>query len=501
MPDPAHASFDVPSGEVPVVVTNGAWVADDKPTWQVRIFTSHAYFRLWLAQVVSAMGDWIGFLAIAAAAYRIGGGSPETAVGLVMSARIVPGFFLGPVAGVLIDRWDRKRLMVACDLGRAAVLLFLPFITHVWELLVASLLLEVCTLLWSPAKEASVPNIVPADRLTTANSLSLVAAYGTFPFASALFAGLAGVAKTLDDVAPFDSMKLQQESVAFWFDTVTFTFSAFMISRLAFPRLSRDERRAQHEGGDWRQAFIDLKEGWQFVFLNPVVRAVNVGLATGLVGAAMLVPLGPVFADEVLGSGTAGFGLLTTALGIGVAFGVLMLSVAQKRLPKERTFTGAVFVAGASLIGAASTSTLAPAMAFVLVIGTCGGAVYVLGFTLLHETVADELRGRIFSALYTMVRLCVLLAFGAAPLLSGQLSRLSKALTDDGVVTYGEWNLAVPGVRLTLWLAGLIVLGAGVLALRSLKAGGALDPVEPVPETAGGPGLGSTPPSEPGSTS
>ena len=68
------------------------------------------------------MGDWIGFLAIAALATRVGGGSPETAVGLVMAARIVPGFFLGPVAGVLVDRWDRKKVMVACDLGRAATL-------------------------------------------------------------------------------------------------------------------------------------------------------------------------------------------------------------------------------------------------------------------------------------------------------------------------------------------------------------------------------------------
>src|SRR5690606_39017924 len=99
-----------------------------------------------------------------------------------------------PVAGVLLDRWDRKRVMVLADVGRGLVLATLPFVTTLPQLVAASLALEVLTLLWSPAKEATVPNVVPVGHLATANSLSLVAAYGTFPLASALFAGLAKVA-------------------------------------------------------------------------------------------------------------------------------------------------------------------------------------------------------------------------------------------------------------------------------------------------------------------
>ena len=165
----------------------------DKPGLHVRLFGTPNFFRLWLAQVVSSLGDWLGFLAIATLATRVGEGNAGAAVGLVMTARIVPGFFLGPLAGVLVDRWDRKKVMVACDLGRAAVLCCLPFVDTVAGLVLASLLLEVFTLLWSPAKEASVPNLVPPDRLASANSLSLGAAYGTFPIASVLFALLASV--------------------------------------------------------------------------------------------------------------------------------------------------------------------------------------------------------------------------------------------------------------------------------------------------------------------
>ncbi|MDP1820660.1 MAG: MFS transporter [Acidimicrobiales bacterium] len=457
--DPAA---DAPTEQSPAVGEG------DKPGFHVRMFGSHQFFRLWLTQVVSATGDWLGFLAIAALATRIGAGSPEAAVGVVMAARIVPGFFLGPASGVIADRFDRKKVMVVCDIGRAAVLATLPFVDTVFGLVVASLVLEVFTLLWTPAKEASVPNLVPADHLTTANSLSLVAAYGTVPIAAGLFSLLSKVAEWLGEIDALNGLRTSQESIAFYVDAFTFLLSALMISRLALPVSER--RKAPREGKriDFGQAFHELKEGWQFVFINPVVRAVNIGLATGLIGGGMLVPLGPVFSIRVLGAGTAGFGLFIFAMGSGVALGVIVLSVFQKRVPKARVFATSLLVGGVSLILAASMSTLGLAALFVTVLGVCAGSVYVLGFTLLHESVDDELRGRIFSALYTLVRFCVLIAFAVGPLLSDLLEKLSRRLVGGEVSLLGV-DVAVPGVRLTLWLAGLIIIGAGVLAVRSVR--------------------------------
>ena len=120
---------------------------------------------MWMAQVVSATGDWLGLLAISILAIRVGVGNEGAALSLVLAARIVPGFFFGPVAGVLVDRWDRKRTMVTCDVGRALVMLALPFVDTLIGLFLASLLLEAFTMLWGPAKEASVPHVVPADQL------------------------------------------------------------------------------------------------------------------------------------------------------------------------------------------------------------------------------------------------------------------------------------------------------------------------------------------------
>jgi MFS family permease len=465
--DDAALGAPASPAEVPTLAMEALPSADGARV-HVRLFGSQAFFRLWLTQVVSATGDWLGFLAIAALATRISD-RPEAAVGLVMSARIIPGFFLGPAAGVFADRFDRKRLMVVCDVGRALTLASLPFVDTVPGLVVASLVMEVFTLLWAPAKEASVPHLVPSDHLTTANSLSLAAAYGTIPIAAGLFSLLAELSERLGEFELLSLVRGTQEGLAFYFDSFTFLVSAVMIWSLPLPSRNRDDRpRPSRRRLQFGLALRELKEGWQFVFINPVVRAVNLGLATGLVGGGMLVPLGPVFVTDVLGAGQAGFGALIFALGLGVACGVIAVSVFQRRLRKEWVFVVAVFVAGFSLGTAASMSTMELAAGFVFVLGICAGCVYVLGFTMLHEHVEDELRGRIFSALYTLVRLCVLIAFAVGPFLSELFGQLSRQLFSDGHVGVFGVAIAVPGVRLTLWTASFIILVAGVIAAHSM---------------------------------
>jgi dTMP kinase len=430
-----------------------------------KLLGSASFLRLWLAQVVSSLGDWIGLFAILTLTARVGKGSPEAAIALVMSARMIPGFFLASVGGVLVDRWDRRRVMVTCDIGRGLVLATLPFVNSVWGLFLASLVLEVLTLLWSPAKEASVPNLVAADKLASANSFSLAAAYGTFPVASALFASLTKVAEILGRHAGvLHVLRLNQESLAIYFDVVTFFVSASLIWSLTLTR----NRRAERMPIDLTHTFTEIKEGWRFIGTNPTVRSVMVGLGTGRIGGAMIAPLGPIYATEVLRAGAAGFGLLLTALGMGVAVGVVGLSTFQKRISHSRTFPWAVVGAGASMLVAVTMSNLALTMVFIGLMGICAGAVYVLGFTILQETVEDEIRGRTFATLYTLSRLCMLISLSLAPLLSRVLDDVSHALINGHLGVAGA-TLGVPGVRVTLWLGALIILAAGALALRAYR--------------------------------
>ena len=132
------------SSQAPFIPADPA--APPIPPTPWRLFGSRSFFRLWLAQVVSSTGDWIGLIAILAIAARVSNNS-GAAVSLVMTTRVVPGFFLGTVGGVIIDRFDRRKVMVACDIGRATLLVVLPFVSTLPGLVLVSLGLEVLTLL------------------------------------------------------------------------------------------------------------------------------------------------------------------------------------------------------------------------------------------------------------------------------------------------------------------------------------------------------------------
>ena len=436
-----------------------------------RVFDSPSFFRLWIAQVVSATGDWLGLLAISILAIRVGSGNEGAALSLVLGARIAPGFFFGPLAGVFVDRWDRKRVMIYCDIGRATVMLVLPFINNLAGLFIASLILEALTMLWSPSKEASVPNLVSEKFLTSANSLSLVAAYGTFPLGAGLMALFGRLSTALFDSSWADNIRLDDMGLAFYANAVSFLVTALLISTIDFPENLRvdktDSRGVKKYLAD---PINDLKQGWQFAFINPVVRTVNAGLATAMLGAGMVIPLGVIYADELLGAGKSGFGVLLTALGFGVGAGVLLVFFFRNNIDKAKTFTRVLYGAGISLFATVSTGQIHFAMVMLFVGGVCLGVVYVVGFTLLHENVEDHMRGRIFATFYLLVRACVLLALVIGPLVEDGLDRLSSLLWNRSIEIAGL-EIAVPGVRLSLWLAALIVFSAGVLSKVSLRAG------------------------------
>ncbi|MGH9010355.1 MAG: MFS transporter, partial [Acidimicrobiia bacterium] len=191
------------------------------------------------------------------------------------------------------------------------------------------------------------------------------------------------------------------------------------------------------------------------------------GMGVGLMGCGAVVPLGPIYASQVLGSGSAGFGLLMTGLGTGAAIGVLALSVAARRLPSDLVFVTALFGSGIGLVLATSTSSLTAAVVLAGVFGLFAGTCYVSGFTVIQERVTDALRGRMFATLYTIIRFCLLLSLAVSPWMAGLLDSISGAIFDDRVIELGV-RVRVPGVRLTFWLGGLMTVAAGVVVSRDI---------------------------------
>src|SRR5437870_11260392 len=123
------------------------------------LLTDASFSRLWRAMLVSSLGDWVGFVAVAAlvadrGGKRLGG----LAVAGVMLARLSPSVLFGPFAGVFADRFDRRRVMIGADIGRGAMYASMPFLPGLAWIFLVSFLIECLSLLWTPAKDASVPN-------------------------------------------------------------------------------------------------------------------------------------------------------------------------------------------------------------------------------------------------------------------------------------------------------------------------------------------------------
>jgi dTMP kinase len=432
------------------------------PSKPGQVFRVPGFPRLFAAQVVSAIGDWVGLVAIIALA----GEFSANAVGLVMVARMLPGLLLAPIGGALVDRWNRKVVMVSADIGRAGLLVVLPFFDSMLGLVVISFSIEVLTLLWGPAKDATVPNIVKdPDQLGTANSLGMFAAWGTFPIGSILFALMAAVSSWVTSFSAVTPFRPEQASLAIWMDAITFLVSALLISGLHIPK---GGPKGVSDKPAFSQTWRDVGEGLQFIRSAPLVRGVMIGLAGGLIGGGSIIPLGAVFNTDILGGTTSAYGFLQTALGIGAATGVVSLLIFQRRLPRQSVFIWSVFAAGVAIGVMAWVSTLALAIVLIAIVGAGAGCAYVTGFTLLQESVSDEMRGRTFATLYAVVRVCLLLSLTIGPFVSSGLNALSNSLT-DGAIDIGSSTLSIPGVRLTLWIGGAITVLSAFAARRRMR--------------------------------
>lgn len=424
------------------------------------------------------MGDWVGVIAIAGFAYDLGG---NTAVGAAMTARVLPGFIVGPVAGVLVDRWDRKRTMVVADVIRAGVIFSVPFVPNLWYLFLASAVLESLTLVWGPAKDASLPNFVPTHQLAHANSLALIAVYGPWPLASLVFAGLSTLGVFLGDTVPvLEGLQGQDEAMALWLDSLTFIFSAVMISTLVIRTSTRRAGRL-----DFGEAKRDLVEGLTFVRDHKQVRPWLIGIAFTFTAAGGVFSLGVGFTDQVLGAGDRGFSFIVGFLAVGMIVGLLSVAWMSRRVQKDVLFSAALLLLGVSLIALASMSSLNSALPIASALGFFGGVAYSTGYSLMHETTRDDLRGRTFSAAYTVIRIGTLVGLAVFPFVAGAF----------GDVTIG--SIEIPGSRLTFWLGGLVVIGGGFLSMRAIQARSSLPSGEPSREGffvvfEGGEGAGKT---------
>jgi dTMP kinase len=403
----------------------------------------------------SSFGDWMGLLATTALAQQLAGGNYATAnfaIAGVFIARLLPSVFIGPIAGVIADRFDRKKVMVIGDIIRAALFISIPIIeTYLW-LYIATVLVECVTLFWSPSKEATVPNLVPKNRLESVNQVSLLASYGTAPIAAALFSILSVVFTAIKET--FALPGSSAVDIALYVNALSFMFSAITIATLEIPKNHLKNKTKQ-------PSFTSsLLDGARFVSSSKVIRGLIVGMLGAFVAAGAVIGLARTFVGD-LQAGDAAYGVLFGAVFSGLALGIGVGPKIFSQFSRRRLFGASLSCAGALLLVLALLQNLVLAILVVLFLGAFSGISWVTGFTMIGMEVSDDMRGRVFAFIQSLIRISLVAVLAIAP--------LAAAAIGEHVFNLGKAQLTYNGAAFTMFGGGLIALFVGVISYHQMK--------------------------------
>ena len=424
-----------------------------------------AFRRLWYSTALSSLGDWLGLLATTALATNLAPGTNARAYAIsgVLVVKLLPALVLGPLAGAFADRFDRRRTMVVSDSIRFVLFLSIPVAhlvvdTHetlAW-LLIASFLIECVSLFWMPAKDASVPNLVRRDQIEPANQLSLIT-IGRWAHTPVLGAVLFSLLSLITNVLArhLAFFQAQPVNLALYFNAGTFLFGAIVVY---FIREISGHRSMRPVDEQPTLLFL-MREGMQFIRSSRLVGGLIIGLIGAFVAAGAVIGAGKLFVGNLHG-GNAAYGVLFGAVFVGLGSGMGFGPKVAGDLSRRRLFGIALIFAAICLVLTSVMPQIAFATVFVVGLGFGAGVAYLSGMTLLGTEVDDEMRGRVFALLQSMIRVVLVLALAAAPFSAAQVGKPH--------IHIGFIDGRVDGTRIVLMVGGILCLLAGLLAYRKL---------------------------------
>ncbi|HVA60704.1 MAG TPA: dTMP kinase [Mycobacteriales bacterium] len=437
--------------------SDGDDVAIVQPPGLFTVLRIPAFRRLWINLSLSSLGDWLGLLATTALAYALvhGYSHQAYAVGGILIVRLLPALVIGPFAGAFVDRFDRRYTMVVADIVRFGLYASIPLVRTLSWLFIASFLTECFSLFWIPAKEASVPNLVPRDRLEAANQLSLISSYGSAAVAAGVFSLVSLLNSALAAGLPYLKAKTNSVDLALYFDAGTFLYSAYTVFRI--PEISRARARVTPEGSEQVGMVRSISEGWRFIGSSRWLRGLTIGILGAVAAGAATIGLGRPFAAD-LGGGNAAYGTLFATVFLGLAIGMLSASRVVPGLGRRRLMGLVIISAGVALAVDAVMPNLLLAILMTFIVGFFAGITWVTAITLVGLEVSDDRRGRTFSFIYTVMRIDLLLVLATTPFIAGAIGPHRFHFVHVG--------LRVDGVVVTLLGAGVVCAVIGVACYR-----------------------------------
>ncbi len=338
----------------------------------LRVIRSPRYFPLWLGQIVSNLGDTLNYVALVVLVFRLS--HSGLAVSALVLAEIVPTLLLGPIAGVVIDRFDRRRVLIAVDTVRAALVLLLA-LTHA-----LAALLAVGSTLFNPALQAVIPALLTDEERLAANSV----AWSSGRLVQIVGASIAGGLIAWAGTTP-----------VFLANAASFAFSVAMLARLSLPA-----RQGPSRGGGLVGWLRDAGEGVAYARRDPfVARLVPVqaltSLATGATSALLV-----VLASKHLHLAAQGFGWLLAAIGVGALLGPFLSNrLTGGRYLDMRLLFVPYIIRGVGDIALGLVVGLPWALAVLFVYGLNTSTGVVASHSILQTVIPDRVRGRVFTLL------------------------------------------------------------------------------------------------------
>jgi dTMP kinase len=428
--------------------------------------------RLWIALSLSSLGDWLSILALLSlAAYltqkhaagqsvTAAAAAQTTAVGLVWVATLLPPLLLGPVAGAIADRLDRRRTMIVGDVLRGLLYLSIPLFPNLTWLLTAKFLAGVVSVFWNPATAASIPNLVPPDKLERANQYSLLGTYGTAPLAFGLFGVLALISEALGRVLPF--FKTNPVYLALYINAATYAVSALTVWFLT------EIPKRQAAKISVPSTAKSIWEGWRFIGKTPVLRGLVTGMVGAFVGAGVVIGLSVPYIKFTLKGGDAGFGLVFAAIFVGMALGMVLGPRLLAGFSLRRLFGLTITAAAVPLALIGLVPNLIMVTVFVIVLGALAGIAYATGFTIVGLEVDDDTRGRVFAFFLSSIQVILLTVIVVVAFLSAAFTKLIADATGSGDVKFAHVVYTSVGQNVVILLAAALAAFLGVRAYRQM---------------------------------
>jgi DHA3 family macrolide efflux protein-like MFS transporter len=343
--------------------------------------------RVWLAQTISLLGDFLALFAVISVVSFQLHGTPAQVTG-VQIAYMLPLALLGPLAGVFVDRWPLKPTLIASDLIRAILIGLLFLSTAVWQIYLVLVAISSVSSFFSPAQSVTIRHHVPREGLLSANALMQISMMGV---------RIVGPASAGALVAAFGPR------ICYGVDAVSFVASAGLIASVTIARPPAAGQAPESANSRIHRVWIELTEGLQYIAHHRALSFVVVAMSAGLFTIGCFGPLIAVFVRESLHASSGVFGVVSAMVGLGLLAGTQGLRTLAQRVSNETMVLSGLVGIGVGVLLLGAIPHVAATVAGTFIVGFSFSGIVVPAQTLMQQETPPALMGRVSSSVMSSV--------------------------------------------------------------------------------------------------